>query len=42
MKSIKWNLILTTILGGPSLAALGTSHLALTDFGHGEGDLSAE
>jgi hypothetical protein len=42
MKPIKRNLILTTILAGLSLAALGLGHLALTDIYHGEGDLALE
>ena len=42
MKSLKKNLVLTTVLAGLSLAALGLSHLALTDIAHGEGDLTLE
>jgi len=42
MKPIKRNLILTTILAGLSLAALGLGHLALTGIYHGEGHLALE
>jgi hypothetical protein len=33
---------LATGLGVASIVALGFSHLALTDIGHGEGDLTLE
>ncbi len=39
---IKTHIIVSGCLGVLTIFALGASHLALTDIGHGEGDLSLE